>query len=248
MSDEKATIPQLAEEYTTAVREAEKFGYLVRDAALQQEQVDILIRLKNRIKAFKYGAIKAGDERSANILFHLQCGLNAQISFLTMWILLKKEDYYAAWDTLIDAEEYISMAMRAADGGFGLEEFMNRLRRVEDAVFPGYRVYSSWGATIKGGKCSICKKPFSDCNHIEGFVYWGQLCVRVKWETVEVNHIAMVEEPRDRRCIITELTTDDGWSRDYMTWRKIKEVGEPKEGTLGSIVSRFFNTKLLEID
>jgi len=248
VSNEEVTIPQIAEEYTTVVAEAGKFGYLVRDTDLQQEQVDILLRLKNRIKAFKYGAIKAGDEEAANTLFHLQCGLNAQISFLTMWILLKKSDYYAAWDTLIDAEEYISMAMRAANGGFGLEEFLDRLRRVEDVVFPGYRIYSSCGAIIRGGQCTICGKPFNGCDHIEGVVYWGRLCVRVKWEVVELNHVAVVEEPRDRRCVIMELTTDDGWYRDYMTWRKTKEAGEPKEGTLGTFVSRVFNAMLLEID
>jgi hypothetical protein len=248
MSNNKATIPQLAEEYTAVVAEAGKFGYLVRDTELQQEQVDILLKLKDRIKAFKYGAIKAGNEEAANTLFHLQCGLNAQISFLTIWIFIKKGDYYAAWDSLIDAEEYVSIAMKAADGGFGLEEFLDRLKRVEEIVFPGYNVYSSCGAIIQGGLCTVCGKPFSDCDHIEGLVYWGRLCVRVNWEVIKLDHIAVVDEPRDRRCVITELTTDDGWCRDYMTWRKTKEAEDPKEGTLGSFVSRVFDARLLEID
>jgi hypothetical protein len=248
VSNDKATIEQLAQEYTEVVAEAAKFGYFVRDADLQQEQIDTLLNFKMRIKGFKYGAIKAGEERAANTLFHLQCGLNAQISFLTMWILLKKSDYYAAWDTLIDAEEYVSMAMRAADGGVGLEEFVSQLRRVEEAIFPGYRVYNSWGAVLRGGQCTICGKPFNQCDHIEGMVYWGRLCVRVKPEIVELNHVAVVDEPRDRRCVVTEFTTDDGWYRDYMTWRKTKKAEEKKEGTLGTFVGRIFNSRLLEID
>lgn len=248
MSDQKATIPQLGEEYTATAAEAAKFGYLVRASELQQEQIDKLVKLKSRIKGFKYGAIKAGNEDATNTLFHLQCGLNAQISFLTMWILLKKGEYYDAWDALIDAEEYISIAIRAADGGVGLDDFMDRLRSVEQVVFPGYGIYSSCGAIILGGRCTICGKPFSECDHIEGVVYWGQLCIRVKWEIVKLDHVAVVEEPRDRRCVVTELTTDDGWYRDYMTWQKTKKAEDKKEGTLGSFVSRVFNARLLEID
>jgi hypothetical protein len=248
VSSQKATIPQLAEEYSAAVAEAAKFGYLVRASELQQEQIEKLLKLKSRIKGFKYGAIEADNEDAANTLFHLQCGLNAQISFLSMWILLKKSDYFAAWDALIDAEEYVSIAIRAADGGVGLDDFLTRLRNAEDVVFPGYGIYSSWGAVIRGGQCTICSKPFSECEHIEGKVYLGRLCVRVMPEIVKLDHVAAVKEPRDRRCVITELTTDDGWYRDYMTWQKTKKAENRKEGTLGSFVSRIFNARLLEID
>jgi len=248
LSNEKATIPQLAEEYTAATAKAAKFSFLVRDTELQQEQVDTLLNLKNRIKSFKYGAIKAGDEEAANTLYHFQCGLNSHISFLTMWILLKKSDYYDAWDALIDAEEYISMAMRADDGGIGLEAFLDRLRQCEEVIFPGYRVYNSWGAVIRGGQCTVCGESFNQCAHVEGRVYWGRLCVRVQFEVIKLDHTALVDEPADRRCVIQELTTDDGWYRDYMTWRKTKKEEDRKEGTLGAIVSRLYNNRLLEVD
>lgn len=248
MDGGKATIPQLAKEYTVATAEMAKFGCLVRDSELQQEQIDKLLNLKKRIKGFKYGAIEAGDEPAANILFHIQCGLNAHISFLQMWILLKKGDYYAAWDALIDAEEYISIAIRAANEGVGIDDFLNRLKSVEDVVFPGYRVYNSCGFVIRGGQCSVCSKPFCECEHIEGIVYWGRLCIRVKPEIVRTDHIAMVEEPRDRRCVIMELTTGDGWYRDYMTWQKTKKAEDMEEGTLGAFVGRILNTRWLEID
>ena len=88
MSDHKATIPELIQEYTQVANEAYKFGYLVRASELQQEQIEKLVKLKNRIKGYKYGAIEVKSEDAANTLFHLQCALNAQISFLTMWILL----------------------------------------------------------------------------------------------------------------------------------------------------------------
>lgn len=244
----KATIIQLVEEYNAAVAEASKFSYLVRDTKIQQEQINNLTKLKTRIKGFKYGAIEAGCETSANTLFHLQCGLNAQISFLNMWILLKKDDYYSAWDSLIDAEEYISIAMRASDQGFGLIELLDHLRCAENVIFPGYRIYNSWGAIIKGGLCTVCSEPLSICKHIEGKVYWGRLCVRVRPDIVTLDHVALVEEPKDRRCVITELTSDDGWFRDYMTWRKTRRTKTTNGKTSRKFAGRVYNNKLLEVD
>ena len=246
--EDKATIPQLIDEYLAAVEKASKFEYFVRAKELQQGQIEMLVQLKARIKSFKYGAIQAGQERAANILFHLQCGLNAKVAFLEMWVLLKDDKPYEAWDKLIDAQEYITIAMRADDRGLGLEEFLNHLRTVESVVFPGYKLYNSYGAVIRGGKCTICHQPFDECDHLEGLVYWGILCVRVHPEIVSLDHVAMVEEPCDRRCVVTEITTDDGYYQDYMTWRKTKKYDGPKEGTIGAVGGRVFNNRLLEID
>jgi hypothetical protein len=248
MDSETATLPQLAAEYASAISAATKFAFLVRDTELQLEQVNALTALKIRIRQFKYGAIQARDEETANILFHMQCGLNAEISFLRMWVQLKEADYYAAWDSLIDAQQYVALAMRAAETGVGLEDFLDRLRRTEDVVFPGFRVYQSWGAVIRGGKCSICDKPFGQCEHIEDLVYWGRLCVRQDVEIVEMDHVGMVDEPRDRRCIITELTTDDGYYRDYMTWKRTRKAEEKTEGVAGRFTGRIFCNELIEID
>lgn len=246
--EDKATIPQLIDEYLAAVEKASKFEYFVRAKELQQEQIERLVHLKNRIKSFKYGAIQAGQEQAANALFHLQCGLNAKIAFLEMWVLLKEDNAYEAWDKLIDAQEYITIAIRADDRGVGLEEFLDRLRTVETLVFPGYNLYNSWGAVIRGGKCTVCHKSFDECDHVEGLVYWGKLCLRVHPEIVSLDHVAMVEKPHDRRCVVTEITMEDGYYRDYMTWRKTKKDDEPEEGTIGKVVSRVFSNKLLEVD
>lgn len=247
MHPETATLQQLSEEFIKAVNESARVAFFVRDTELQAQQTDVLLTLKNRIKAFKYGAIDAGDEAGANKLFQFQCRLNAGISFLHMWSNLKKGEFYAAWDDLIDSQEYVSIAMRAADDDIGLDEFMYHLKKVEDVVFPGYAIYNSMSAFIRGGTCSVCLKPFGNCRHVEGLVYWGRLCVRVHPELVEVDHVGLVEEPRDRRCVITEVETEDGYYRDYMTWRKAKKVQEHKDG-VARFTGRLFSNKLLEID
>jgi len=248
MKTERVMLPQLIADYTEATRQAEKFGFLVRDTELQAEQIASLTSLKDRIKEIKYAAIRAKDERAANILFHLQCGLNAQISFLRVWIHLKEGKFYRAWDSLVDTQEYISIAMRSDENGVGLEQFLERLRRVEEVVFPGYRLYNSWGVVMSGGKCSICGRAFSECDHIEGLVYWGRLCVRAAAKFIRMDHVALVDEPRDRRCVITEITTDDGYFRDYMTWKKTKPAGKKEQGVAGKMTAKIFDFNMLEID
>src|ERR1035441_7749614 len=119
MEIERTTLPELANEYNVAVSDAQRLGFLVRDAELQVQKVDALIALKHRFRGFKTGARRAGNESGANIIFHMQCGLNAMISFLTMWIELKKGNHQSAWHKLIDAQEYVSIALRAADAGEG---------------------------------------------------------------------------------------------------------------------------------
>jgi len=219
------------------MKEAERFVFLVRDTEVQVEQMETLRRLKDRIRGFKYGARKAQDEGAANVLFHLQCGLNAMSSFLAMWVELKKPDYYSAWSRLIDSEEYISVAMRASDAGAALEAFLRRLKETERVIFPGFRVYNSAGLLIRGN-CSVCGKPFSGCQHLEGRVYWGRLCRRVNVDLVSVDHVAIVDEPRDRRCVMTEIT-DDGFYRDFMTWKKLRklEEGAPNNKVTGIVFS-----------
>lgn len=165
-----------------------------------------------------------------------------------MWIELKNGNHQAAWNRIIDAQEYISVAMRASDDGVSIEEFLEHVRTTEKVIFPGFPVYNSVAQVIKGGICSICEKEFNSCEHIEGRVYWGSLCVRSQVAIVTVDHVAMVDEPRDRRCIITEITEDDGYYHDYMTGEKTKKIDEHDKKAVGHFVGVILHNSSIEID
>ncbi len=248
MNRQEATLPELIEEYTTAMKGGHRLGFLVGDTDLQVQTVDGLVALRKQVRGFKAGARGAGDERAANTIFHMQCGLNAMISFLTMWVELKRSNHQTAWNRLIDAQEYLSIALRASEGGTGVEEFLTRLQQVERVIFPGFPLYNSVGQIIRGGKCTICDRPFNSCEHVEGQVYWGTLCVRALPEIVEVDHVAMVDEPRDRRCIITEISEDDGYYHDYMTGKVTRKAEDKKEGVAGSFTGVIFHNPSIQID
>lgn len=81
MPPERATLPQLVQEYTDATREAQKLAFLVRHTELQAAKVKELTSLKQRFRGFKVGARQAKDEGATNAIFHMQCGISAMISF-----------------------------------------------------------------------------------------------------------------------------------------------------------------------
>lgn len=239
---ERANIQQLEKECSDAVAECMKFLCLSRDSKLQKEQSEKLTKQKDRVKSFKYGAVSAKDEKAANRLFGLQCVLNAYATFLDMLRIFKSHDFHKAWGKLIDTQDYIALAIKASDSQINFDSFSEHVAAAERSLFPGFAVYQSWGAVIRGGKCSICGQPMLNCEHLEGKVYWGRLCIRVGIEKLTPDHVALVENPKDRRCIITE-TTFDGSTRDYFTWKEKKITKRD-----GSIQGVFFNNKLIEID
>lgn len=234
--------------YNAKLKEAEKYNFLVRDSDLQLEQISNLIEFKNKIKKYKYDFIHSNEEKYANTLFHFQCVLNSFISCLRMWIELKKTNYDKAWNYLIDAQEYISVAVRAANNYVGIDEYTERLYHIEEVIFPNFPLFNSIGMVETIGHCSICIEKYGECEHIEGFIYMGRLCQRIKREVIKIDHSALVEKPRDKRCVIKAISTDEGYYRDYFTWKLTdRKVENHKERGM-VMESVLLNTNELEYD
>lgn len=242
------TFIEIIEEYNQILDETGKLNYLVRAAELQKEQVEKLKSFKDNIKSFKLQAIQRDDEDKANLFFHFQCILNSHISILEMWIKLKAEDYVEAWFSLVDAQEYVVVALRASKNHHGVDHYINNLKMIEDVIFPGWPLYNSTGLIETSGNCSICGTQYDNCDHIEGFVYKGRLCQRVNRKPISVEHSALVQHPRDKRCIITKISTDDGKKRDYITWRVLDESVEISPNSLGTFEGVILSTRQLDFD
>ncbi len=87
------------------------------------------------------------------------------------------------------------------------------------------------------GNCSICNKSFYECNHIENNIYCGKLCYRKNISNIKGNHVALVENPRDRRCIVTNYGHENSII-DSFTLEKIEQRNESQDGIFhGHILS-----------
>lgn len=233
------------EKYNAIIKESLSFNYLLRDSDLQKEQIEVLENFRKEIKSYKYQFIEQKNETLANVFFHFQCVLNAIKSNLELWILIKERNYEVAWKKLVDAQEYLEVALRIDGDHYGIDDLLNTLLQIEKLIFPGWPLFNSCGFIEKRAKCSICKQKYGDCEHLEGLVYMGRLCQRIEREFVRFDHSALVKNPYDKRCIIRWVSTEDGKKRDYITWKVTDEDvrGENGQMTMGSIL---FNMDVLD--
>lgn len=217
--------PEILTRYSTILKNASKLDFLVRDNDLQKNSIEEMKEFLKYIKSFKIQAASRNDEDACDIFFHCQCVLNATICSLSMWLELKRRKYQTAWNRLVEAQEYIFYALRRKGESIGVEEFQEKLKNTETTIFPGFPRYQSAGLIVEGGVCSVCGEPLEACPHIEEEIFLGTVCRRVGVKILEVNHVATVEVPRDRRCIPTEFEFEPGKIFDYITLRYLRDKG-----------------------
>lgn len=142
---------------------------------------------------------------SANRILALECIATCWLEELEMWIDLKNEEYDEAWDHLITAQDFaesVAGADRRFAEKFHMKSYQKRLNVIEKIVFP-QQVFVSPGMTIGSSKCSICGENYQDCDHIQGLAYNGEFCKVIMEEIRSADHLAIVDEPEDKRARVT---------------------------------------------
>lgn len=230
------TFEEIIGQYNKLLDESRRLDFLVRDKELQEGQVKKLDEFRECLTGYKRQAVQLSDEKLANTFFHLRCVINAQMSSLRTWICIKDGKMQWAWNYLVDAQEYLVYAFQTSDGRDELDGFAERLRAAERLMFPGVALYNSLGLIFVGGVCSICEGPLEACEHLEGKVYWGRVCTTVKKENLSIDHLSLVTSPKDRKCIITEYSADDGLVHDYLTWKVLRPAKEGEERHMTGVV------------
>jgi hypothetical protein len=241
------TFDEILKKYEEITQESLKYCCFVRDIAFQKQKIKELELFKKEIKSYKHHAVINKSERQANIFFHFQCCINSIISVLQMWISLKTNKFDIAWDYLIDAQEYVLIAFKADNNHIGLDNYLNHLYKIERAIFPEFPYFNSWGCIIQGGKCSVCGSDYGTCNHLEGLVYWGKYCTRINFKPIRLDHSSVVQNPKDRRCIIRYISTDKGEKRDYLTWKIKFDLFWNKAKSKRTMVGKIYSFKILDI-
>ena len=229
MNEKRLSFEEIHEEYCDFIDSCGKFSFYTRTIEIQRQKVTECNKYLIAIKQYKSQAIEKNNEHIANQFFHMQCMIHALRSSLLMWIELKENSFENSWTHLVDAQEYTSIALRIDDYE-GIRNLECRLKSAEESLFPRWKIYNSPGFVETIGKCSICHDPFSQCNHMENEIYMGSLCQRIDRKIVRVDHFAFVENPRDRRCIITKTSDDNGNEIDYFTLEKTGKKVDNDEG------------------
>lgn len=209
------TIVEWIEYLNAVIRDAETYCVLTRACGLQREAIGRLAELMRQCAALKVEAIGAQDEDFANLLLGFECVVDCLSNELAMWIALKEEKPDAAWDNLVAAQMAASGAARAHRGFSHLDHQAERLDSIEKLVFPP-QVFVSAGLIVGRQECSICGGEYGECDHLIGKAYWGKFC-HIVAKDIEANHVALVKDPADKRCRVTQFSAGDGY-RNRMTW------------------------------
>lgn len=214
-------IPSFVEEFNKAIREAEVFLSIARCSELQQGAIESLKELQSKVLNIKSKAIDENDENLANLLLGYECIVDTLIAELEMWVLLKQDAPDLAWDKLVAAQMSSIAAVRAHAGFNHLVQHYQRLEAIEQFVFPS-QVFLSSGVIVKHQECSICGGEYEDCEHLKGKPYMGKFCF-ITAKNVEFDHVAVVDNPADKCCRITEFHVEGG-IRNRMSWRIEKKL------------------------
>lgn len=192
-----------------------------------------------------------GLEYQADCFLFSQCVLTSLYSMLNVLIQIKKLENSKAWDSLIDAYEYLGIAhafLKKHPHNIpvslkGVNDITAVCSLWEKAFFPQLS-YTSAGFTETIGKCSVCFSNFACCEHVEGYIYHGVLCQRIDRRILEANHLALVKNPKDRRCIIETTHDKDGYQIDVFSREKIEGETEPKPQEFKVKLMRFHGLSL----
>lgn len=230
--NKKLTFELIDKKFSDAVLDLVRTLHLTLSARIIRLKIEELDELILIHKSYKYQAIKREDEFHADCFFYMQCVLACIRSMYIVFDEIKKEGNNKAWGALIDAYDYIDIAAKAGkktnippgkDGVLGTTKIRSSIVSIENAIFPSHGKYNSPGFVESIGECSVCGGAFGECDHVEGEIYMGTFCQRVNRELLDVEHFALVDNPRDRRCIFTSGYDDSGIAVDVFSREPLSE-------------------------
>ena len=157
----------------------------------------------------KARAVQAGDQETAKSAWVLETIGRAQDAFVQAFNSARERKFKAAWDSLHrSASELRFVERHYADeeDDFGLRHMRVHIPQFQ-SLFP-YRWGLSPAFLRKRVECSVCGQRItlrSDCGHVTGEVYDGEMCIRRITEA-EMLHVALVDTPAQPYSVI-ELDT-----------------------------------------
>ncbi len=189
-------------------------------------------RCKTKCEKFRDIAIKKNDEYCANISFLLKMNFTLIRSIGRFWKFCEDYEYRDAWMNLQDALSQNRILLHHFDPekDDSIPKSYEYLSLIEK-LFP-YRIFVSSGLNQLQLKCSICgKSSFDpDCNHIDGNLYWGKRAYNIVEKIGSFDHISLVFNPANKKCILSDFEYDRNHPEDspfVHVYHFIQESGRP---------------------
>lgn len=131
-------------------------------------------------------------------------------SYGSLWRKISSGHYSESWVTLQDANDSLRLIRRWS--GLTLAPLVEQLGALE-SLYP-YKIFASVGWAVGWYECSICGNDIDsfECSHRRNELYRGQRACAIARNMLAMDHVALVEHPVDKRCVITIPDDAPGFS------------------------------------
>jgi hypothetical protein len=216
----------LIKEFNEMASIAQRKAFITIGIELQKEEIETIKNYRKDLSNLKKQFVERKLENEANLVYCIDNSLLAVQYELQMLVNIKEDKMNEAWGNLVTAQITYGTVVRNYPFEFeSANSYVERLEGYEKLLFPKM-IFLSVGGIIKKSNCSICKEPYSKCDHIKGRLYNGELCVREITE-MELEEASLVDVPANKHCRM--LTTSyDGKTVDLMTLRKEAQTARNK--------------------
>ncbi len=230
---EWATIEDMEREVREAVENGRLICYGSCCHDLQTEEQHRQHALIQKLERYRDQGIKARNENQANAAFIYLNIAAALLHQLQLWLLIKTDRMEEAWNELVEAQECLQCALRFVEDAM-LQHWNMELLAAEKLLFPPQQFVST-SDYFSYATCSICEKVYGECGHVAGRLYMGQICSLVIHDVVGVNHVALVDHPRDKGCRLVKVKRD-GYMHCTLTYRQLEKAGDDRGNAEGILL------------
>lgn len=159
-----------------------------------------LPNLKARLGAAKNNLVVSGDDYF-NDLWVLERYIDFLSKYGHTWESILDHRFSESWNLLQDSLDLLRLIKKFSN--IDIHFFEDQLIELE-RTYP-YNVFFSIGATVELFECSICGEDIDSqkCEHIRGQLYRGVMAHAIARTIVQLDHISMVSNPEDKRCVVS---------------------------------------------
>ena len=171
-------------------------------------QFDLAFLETTKIKSHvgdEWNNAKSENEDVLNEFYVLDAFGDIFKHYVQYWKQIIEQEFANSWITLQDALDCLRLIKKFSNPTkyYVYNFFENQFIELEK-IYP-YRVFASVGMVVGHFECSICGKDIDsrECPHVQGDLYMGKMACGIARDIKEIDHISLVSNPEDKRCVLT---------------------------------------------
>lgn len=140
------------------------------------------------------------EEKYLNDMFVFARYLDFFLEYGRLWEKIACQNFSDSWNSLQNALDFLRIIKKFSK--INIQFFERQLTELEK-TYP-YKVFASIGMSVEFFECSICGKNIDsmECVHLRGELYSGEMASAIARNYVQLDHVALVKNPKDKRCVI----------------------------------------------